>query len=61
MYDSILKLDGRVPEPYNVRPRDPTEALAQIEIVLSKCSGAELCVIAEVLTALKSSLDNILR
>ena len=61
MYDSILKLDGYVPEPYNVKPRDPTEALVQIERVLSKCSGAELGIIAQVLTALKSSLDDVLR
>lgn len=61
MYDSILKLDGYIPEPFNVKPRDPAAALEQIESVLSKCSGSELCIIAEVLTALKSSLDNVLR
>lgn len=59
--DSIYQLDGNIPEPYNVAPRDPAQALAQIERVLSKCSGSELCIIAEVLTALKSSLDNVLR
>lgn len=61
MYDSIFELDGKIPEPYNVVARDPQLALAQIEHILSRCSGAELCIIAEVLTALKGSLDNVLR
>ncbi len=58
---SIYQLDGYIPEPYNVKPQSLGEALAEIERVLSKCSGSELCIIAEVLTALKGSLDHFLR
>ncbi len=58
---SIYDLDVKIPEPYNVTQRDPQQALAQIEHILSRCSGSELCIIAEVLTALKGSLDNVLR
>ncbi|MBE6902680.1 MAG: hypothetical protein E7478_09410 [Ruminococcaceae bacterium] len=65
---SIFMLDGEEEEkqyilvkpkmePDGKTPLAPEDALSLINKVLSRCSGQQLCIIAEQLDALKHALD----
>lgn len=63
--ESIYKPKERIDDYYPPELLDPDSntiitpefALARIEYILSRCNGAELCMMAEVIGAVKRSLD----